>query len=212
MFVNLNERSGGNIMFNQKIKLFHVIIILFIILVFIFGLIYNVFMKKDESKNEYELEDVLVEETEEIDPPMVIEDKSIYIDVKGEVEKNGVYEMKSGNRVKDVIELAGGFTNEADTKQVNLAKLLEDEMVIYIPKIGEIPPLEPASSEEGKISLNKATIEELQTLTGIGPAKAAAILSYREENGPFKQIEDLMLITGIGEKSFEKIKDELILN
>lgn len=118
-------------------------------------------------------------------------------------------------RIKDVVDMAGGFTEDANKTQVNLAERVEDEMVIYVPRIGENTDLEISSQSQkndGKVSLNGGTQAELETLTGIGPSKAAAIIAFREENGPFKQLEDLLQVSGIGEKSFEKIKDELKLN
>ncbi|WP_165970850.1 helix-hairpin-helix domain-containing protein [Peribacillus frigoritolerans] len=142
-------------------------------------------------------------------------DQTVIVDVKGEVQKPGVYEMKPGERFHHVIEKAGGLTNAADAVQINLAELLEDGMIVYIPKQGEIAenliqqPAAGADAEEQKVNLNKATSEDLQTLTGIGPAKAEAILAYREEAGGFKTIEDILNVSGIGEKSFEKLKDSI---
>ncbi|MEH7379882.1 helix-hairpin-helix domain-containing protein [Bacillus sp. JJ1533] len=141
--------------------------------------------------------------------------KVILVDIKGAIHNEGVFEAKDGMRVKDVVEMAGGFTEDAEHRQVNLAQRVEDEMVIYVPRIGESPEIESSSlpyKEDGKVSLNKGTQADFETLTGIGPSKAAAIIAFREENGPFKQLEDLLQVSGIGEKSFEKIKDELKLN
>ncbi|USK32686.1 helix-hairpin-helix domain-containing protein [Bacillus sp. F19] len=153
---------------------------------------------------------------EEPDSDDANEEQTVIVDVKGEVQKPGVYEMKHGERFHHVIEKAGGLTKAADAVQINLAEMLEDGMVVYIPKLGETAEdnvQQPASAEvdvgEQQVNLNKATAEELQTLTGIGPAKAEAILSYREEAGGFKTIEDLMNVPGIGEKSFEKLKDSI---
>ncbi|UZW67420.1 helix-hairpin-helix domain-containing protein [Priestia flexa] len=102
--------------------------------------------------------------------------------------------------------------------QVNLATKVADEMVIYIPAIGQESQVPIASggsvekSDSGVVNLNTATLEDLQTLNGIGPSKAQAILTYREENGPFKTVEDLLQVSGIGEKSLEKIKAEIAIN
>ncbi|MFK4997633.1 helix-hairpin-helix domain-containing protein [Bacillus sp. N9] len=95
---------------------------------------------------------------------------------------------------------------------MNLAQKVHDEMVLYIPKIGEslegIGMMEEGKREKsGKININKAEAVELETLPGIGPAKAAAIIQYREEHGPFQRIEDIQSISGIGTKTFEKFKD-----
>ncbi|MDQ0858308.1 helix-hairpin-helix domain-containing protein [Bacillus sp. V2I10] len=153
---------------------------------------------------------------EDPDSDAANEEQTVIVDVKGEVQKPGVYEMKHGERFHHVIEKAGGLTKAADAVQINLAAMLEDGMVVYIPKLGETaednvqqPAAAGVDAGEQKVNLNHATAEELQTLTGIGPAKAEAILSYREEAGGFKTIEDLMNVPGIGEKSFEKFKDSI---
>lgn len=146
--------------------------------------------------------------------------KAIVIDIKGAVKKPGVYTMNEGDRVVDAIEKAGGFQKEADQNQLNLASLLKDEMVIYVPKKGEQyqeKPLQAAANglsqeEDGKIRINSASVEELQKLQGIGPAKAQAIVTYREENGPFKTVEDLLEVSGIGEKTLENIKDDIVVD
>ncbi|MFC7372693.1 helix-hairpin-helix domain-containing protein [Fictibacillus iocasae] len=136
--------------------------------------------------------------------------QDIWVDVKGEVVKPGVYQARSGKRVIHFIQLAGGFTKTADPKSVNLAAIATDEMVIYAAKEGEqhmIPAAQHESVGEAAaaiINVNSATEEELMKLPGVGPAKAAAIISYREENGPFSSMEDLLQVKGIGEKTAEQ--------
>jgi len=138
------------------------------------------------------------------------EGDTVFVDVKGAVVHQGVYEINKLARVKDVIALAGGFTKEADQTKINLAAKVRDEMVIYVPQIGEEGAVLTSGGTEGKkVNINQATVDELQTLQGIGPAKAAAIIAYREENGPFVKIEDLLNVSGIGEKSLEKIKEQI---
>ena len=139
------------------------------------------------------------------------------VDIKGAVKKPGVYEFVQGDRVTDVIGMAGGLTKAADSTQVNMAQLVEDEMVVYIPKAGEDVQASQISSggtggagagaAGSLININKASLEELQELPGIGPSKAAAIIAKREELGSFGSIDDLKLVTGIGDKTFEKLKD-----
>jgi competence protein ComEA len=141
--------------------------------------------------------------------------KKIIVDVKGAVKSPGVYESFVDDRVQDLIKKAGGFQEKADQKQVNLAEKVHDEMVIYIPVKGEVigtdfnEPTRGANQENGKVDINKASLEQLQTLTGIGPAKATAIIAYRDKNGGFKKVEDLKNVTGIGDKTFEKLKDSI---
>ncbi|PGT82922.1 helix-hairpin-helix domain-containing protein [Bacillus sp. AFS040349] len=142
---------------------------------------------------------------------------TIVIDVKGAVQQPGVYEISANARVHEIIEKAGGLSDQADEASVNLASSLEDGMVVYIPLIGENKENPFQSTNENKesskkININLATSEELQTLSGIGPSKAEAIISYREENGKFKTIEGLLEVSGIGEKSLEKLKEEVTVN
>lgn len=138
--------------------------------------------------------------------------KIIIIDVKGAVFKEGVYEMKEGDRVKEAVEKAGGLLPDADVKKVNLAQMVQDQMLLYVPNKNE--PVQEGttfSKSEGKVQINTASKEQLEKITGIGSRKAESILKYREEHGPFQKIEDLLEIDGIGAKSLEKIKDQIII-
>jgi len=138
--------------------------------------------------------------------------RTIIIDVKGAVSKEGVYEMKEGDRVKDAVQKAGGFLSEVDIKKVNLAQIVQDQMLLYIPSKNESEQgMFTSSKEDGKIRINTAAKEQLEKITGIGSRKAESILKYREEHGPFQKIEDLLEIDGIGTKSLEKIKDQIII-
>ena len=157
--------------------------------------------------------------------PQEVEDKTtistvFYVDVKGEVHHPGVYQMKAENRVKDLIEAAGGFTPLADDQKLNLAQLLEDQMVIVVPKKGEEVNSELAQAstsqkkevgKEGKVNINTATVEELKTLKGIGEKKAEAIIEYRKKNGSFKNKEELMKVRGIGKKLYESFQERVIV-
>lgn len=136
-------------------------------------------------------------------------EENVFVDVKGAVHAPGVYEVELGVRVVDVIELAGGFTEEADELAVNLAQQVQDEMVIYTPSLGEEGEVDGIQGTTEKIRINYATKEELETLPGIGPAKAEAILQYLEEQGSFQKKEDLLQVSGIGEKVFTQLKDEI---
>ncbi|MEH7505498.1 helix-hairpin-helix domain-containing protein [Neobacillus drentensis] len=148
--------------------------------------------------------------------------EKIMVDVKGQIKLPGVYQANTGERVIDIIGRAGGLSDKADQGQVNFAEHVQDEMIIYIPAKGEEGLPSPATSggnqvtsggnhKESKININKADETELQNLPGIGPAKAAAIIEYRNTNGPFKAVEDLKNISGIGEKTFDKLKDLLVI-
>ncbi|MCL1630437.1 helix-hairpin-helix domain-containing protein [Sporolactobacillus sp. CPB3-1] len=151
----------------------------------------------------------------------VSQQKTIVIDIKGAVQKPGIYHVQDTDRVIDAIEQAGGFTEHADRDKINLAQKLTDELVIYVPKKGEKESsafLTSASSEiadqqtgNDKINVNTADEQTLQNLPGIGPAKAKAIIQYREEHGPFKNADELTNVTGIGDKSLERMKPNLQL-
>lgn len=170
--------------------------------------------KKEEAVEETEVvvTTVLAEKTEESATLEAV----VFVDIKGEVKKPGVYQMKAGDRVKDAIDAAGGLTEEADSQKVNLAKRLEDQMVIVVPKVGEeveeIPAGETSkeATKEGKVNINTATVEELKTLKGVGEKKAEAIIEYRKKNGSFQTKEDLMKVRGIGKKLFESFQERIV--
>ena len=145
------------------------------------------------------------------------EEKTATVDVKGAVKQPGVYELRSNSRVHDAIYKAGGMTADANSQSVNLAQKLTDEAVIYVAKEGEdVPALGSSESpvtssapaeKTGKVRLNRATESELQTVSGIGQKRAQDIIAYREANGPFRSVDDLKNVSGIGEKTLEKLRD-----
>lgn len=145
-------------------------------------------------------------------------------DIKGAVLYPGVYEVELGMRIQDLIDKAGGAQPEADMKSLNLAQLLEDQMMVYVPKNGEnlnssaieeevssqlVYTPSAATENSALIDLNMADAAKLQELNGIGEKKADLIIQYRKEQGPFQTIEDLMKVKGIGEKTFEALKDQV---
>lgn len=170
--------------------------------------------KKEEAVEESEavVTTVMAEKTEESTTLEAV----IFVDIKGEVKKPGVYQMKVGDRVKDAIDAAGGLTAEADSQKVNLAQRVEDQMVIVVPKVGEEAEKIPAgetrkeAAKDGKVNINTATVEELKTLKGVGEKKAEAIIEYRKKNGSFKTKEDLMKVRGIGKKLFESFEERIV--
>ncbi|MBY0123859.1 helix-hairpin-helix domain-containing protein [Bacillus sp. S/N-304-OC-R1] len=186
--------------------------------------IYFIFQPVEESGEVFEENEWLLTSEDNDDESLenILMTEIVLVDVKGAVKNPGVYEATGNDRVIDLITKAGGLNENADETQINFALRVEDEMVIYVPKIGEIsesaagePPAGVGNigagqeKNDGKVNLNTANESELQTLPGIGPAKASAIIEYRETNGPYKVIEDLKSISGIGEKTFEKLKDSI---
>ena len=174
----------------------------------------GLFSKKEESVEETTVvETTVVAEKAEVS---TTQEAVIFVDIKGAVKNPGVYQMKVGDRVKDALEAAGGLTEEADSQKVNLAKRLEDQMVIVVPKVGEEAEEIPAGAtskeeaKEGKVNINTATVEELKTLKGVGEKKAEAIIEYRKKNGSFQTKEDLMKVRGIGKKLFESFQERIV--
>lgn len=144
----------------------------------------------------------------------------VFVHIDGAVVAPGVYEMTGSlPRVNDAVMAAGGLAGDADTSALNLAAVLSDGEKIYVPRQGEVVAGQASSgaasgsdvgaSSSGVISINTATAEELDSLPGIGPSTAAAIVEDRERNGPFASPEDLMRVSGIGEGKFSKLKDQI---
>ena len=138
----------------------------------------------------------------------------LYVHILGAVEHPGLFVLHDGDRALDAVAAAGGFTPTADQGQLNLARPLVDGEQIVVPEIGESPPivsgLPPpggAATAGGKVNLNMADQSALETLPRVGPALAQRILDWRDTNGRFTAIEDLMSVTGIGEKTFDGLKD-----
>lgn len=164
--------------------------------------------KKDEPVVLIEEEETKDNVEEEI---VEKEDSLLYVYVCGSVVKPGVYKVKGGSRYFEAVELAGGMTEDASAGAINLALIIEDGAQIYIPSVSEDGGVEASSPEDGLISINKGTQEDLLTLPGIGESKARDIIAYREDNGGFKELTDLMMVPGIKEGTFNKIKDKIKL-
>lgn len=212
----------------------------FIIGAVVLGLIF--FFKKEDTKQD-DSANLLSEKTEQSSnssfsasnqsssAQSVSQSKTVTCDISGAVKHQGVYTLKTGARIQELIEAAGGAKQNAQLKAVNRAVMLKDQDKIHIPYKGE--KIEKASnfsstgagtttaneSTSGestqnngeKVNLNTASAADLQKLNGIGQKKAEQIIAYREQNGQFKKIEDLMQVSGIGEKTFAALKDQLAL-
>jgi len=192
-----------------------------IIIILSFALIGTMYINSHKAteitldNNQYED----VEEDSNIDEDIVEETAIIGVHISGAVNTPGFIWIKEGTRLGEALEYVGGALVDADLNAVNLSKKLTDEEKVYIPKIGEkIEQAESASynsyttainsnKDSDKININTAGISELDSLPGIGEAYAKRIIEYREVNGPFKSIEEIKNVAGIGEKRFESIKD-----
>lgn len=137
----------------------------------------------------------------------------ITVDVKGAVKSPGIYDLPVGSRVHDAVQKAGGLTEEADSKSLNLAQKISDEALVYVPTKGEEASQQtasgttPSTSKEKKVNLNKASLEELKQVKGLGGKRAQDIIDHREANGKFKSVDELKKVSGIGAKTIEKLKD-----
>lgn len=143
----------------------------------------------------------------------------ITIHISGEVNNPGVVNIESDKRLSDAVDKLGGITENADLNNINLAMKIEDAKHYIIPKLGEeiknnevVNYENQNNSDSNKININKATVEELDKLPGVGQATANKIINYREENGDFKSIEEVKNVNGIGNKKYEQIKNEITLN
>ncbi len=213
----------GDIMkyINKKQKIVLIIIISIITL----GVAYYTYIMKTNDEFNVEEQSLEVEKDTEEENNEVKEEKSkIIIHVSGAVVNEGIVELEEKARVADAIEAAGGVTEDAYMRDINLASLLEDGMKVYIPTKEEVMQKEEnsdyiigsnniignnnvESKKSGKVNINTATKEELDTLPGVGESTANKIISYREENGKFKSIEEIKEVSGIGDSKFEQIKD-----
>ncbi len=202
--------------------------ILFLISIFEFIYFYKNINDKNGTINSYENSSFELKEE--------VKKENIIVDIKGEIKKPGVYNIKVGSRVNDLINEAGGLSKNANTRFINLSKRLEDGEVIVIYSNKEINDAKkndklevsaPCVCEEVKndacysdnntnnktnnsskiVNINTASIQELTVLNGIGESKAKAIVNYRDKNGKFKTIKDIMNVSGISETLFSKIKD-----
>lgn len=144
----------------------------------------------------------------------------VVVHIEGAVEKPGVYKLKTDSRLNDLLVASGGLSEGADrqwfSKNINLAQKVTDGIKIYIPFASEVVSggkVADTASENNyeKININFATSGELETVLDIGPSLAKKIITYREENGLFKTIEDVMQVPGIGPKTFEKIKNKIAI-
>ena len=152
--------------------------------------------------------------TEKEEKDESVEQDLITVDVKGAVKSPGIYDLPVGSRVNDAVQKAGGLTEQADSKSLNLAQKVSDEALVYVPTKGEEAVSQQTGSgtasstiKDKKVNINKASLEELKQVKGLGGKRAQDIIDHRESNGKFKSVDELKKVSGIGAKTIEKLKD-----
>jgi competence protein ComEA len=220
----LNNSLGGAFMFKITTKN---ILIIIIILVILFLGYYSRDTQQDEVLNL--ASDFTLEANNELKNQSAAKESTnaIIVHLSGEVKNPGVYRLNTKERLVDLVKAGGGLKEKADLEQINLAEKLYDGQKVVIPKIiernnnfgvnsdskisGNILNKYSNSEDNNLININQADQIKLETLSGIGPAKASAIIKYRDQNNFFTKKEDLLNISGIGEKTLENIEDEIII-
>ena len=176
-------------------------------------------MTQNKSENEVNEDEEIKEDEENSN----VNNKEITIYISGAVKSPGIVTLNQGERLATAVEKVGGTTDKADLNSINMAVKVEDEMHYIIPKFGEIIDSNSqqnndtisnnsANNKTSKININTATIEELDTLPGVGEATANKILNHRNESGNFKSIEEIKNVNGIGDKKYENIKELICIN
>ena len=135
----------------------------------------------------------------------------VVLHVLGAVAEPGIVELPLGARVVDALAAAGGPTPDADLAGVNLARIVADGEQLRVPRVGEVPvtgPAAPGASSDGRVNINTADAAALETLPGVGPAIAARIIAWRDENGPFRSVDELTAVSGIGERTLAGMRDQ----
>lgn len=200
-------------MVKERLKKFLPLILATLATVFVLAIYFS--QSNNEQADAWEENESAFQQATEDSEKTTEETGKIIVDIKGEINKPGVYELKGDARVKEVILEAGGLTKQAEEKQLNLAEKLQDQQMIYIPNKEEAEEMaidgdkETGDNNEDMIEINAADINELQKISGVGPAKAQAIVDYREENGAFESVDELNEISGFGEKTVEKLRDSI---
>lgn len=188
-----------------------IVILLLIICFLVVGIMIN--KPKTHKVNE---DDIFVEDSVNV-TSQKIDDKKVTVYIQGEVKKPGVYSLKSGSIIEDLVKASGGYTENANTSSnVNLAKKLKDEDYVFIEKKPDVTGINSSTKNiqevvknNDKININTASLEELDKVPGIGPTTAQKIIDYRTKNGQFSSIEDLKKLGGIGDKTISKFRDKV---
>ncbi len=203
---------------NKKQKIIFIIIIFFMVSIIVYYIYSSINNFESESSMQNDTSDFSASEDVKNEISEDSEKDEILIHISGSVKNEKVISLPEGSRIQDAINAAGGLTDEADLTNINLAYILEDGEKIYIPKKGEQTDenvdnsnsslsKNSNSSKQIKVNINKASQEELEKISGIGPSTALKIINYRKENGKFTSKEDIKNVPGIGDIKYENIKD-----
>lgn len=208
------------------------VVIFFIVSFFIYGKSKSKIFKDEYMGNIFADEDVEVSsenyesnsKIKDDDEKIVVKENEVTVEIKGEVKDPKVYKLKEGAIINDLINMAGGLTDEANISNINRAKILKNEDLIVIGNIKDVDKLEVqagvsavsgemsgsvSGSNSSTININTATLSELMNIDGVGEKTAQKIIDYREKNGGFKNIEDIKNVDRIGDKTFEKMKEQI---
>ena len=206
---------------NKKQKIIIIIIVIFMLLFIGYYTIKkadnDIYMNLETHENQV-VESVMQNEKTE-------EKEEIIVHITGAVENEGIVVIENGSRISDVIEEAGGTTQQADLSKINLAYAVSDGQKIYVPSTNDEEKIETIKEDSGenvieessvsikseKVNINTANQTELETLNGIGPSTALKIINYREQNGKFQSIEDVKNVPGIGEAKYDGIKEDICI-
>lgn len=203
---------------NKKQKIIFIIIIFFMVSIIVYYIYSSINNFESESSMQNDTSAFSTSEDVKNEISEDSEKDEILIHISGSVKNEKVISLPEGSRIQDAINAAGGLTDEADLTNINLAYILEDGEKIYIPKKGEQTDenvdnsnsslsKNSNSSKQIKVNINKASQEELEKISGIGPSTALKIINYRKENGKFTSKEDIKNVPGIGDIKYENIKD-----
>lgn len=198
----------------KNYKTIGIISILVLILTF---LIFSYFIGGRSELKKNNSENIFVEEdNDDSQETISLRNKEIVVEIKGEVNKPNIYWLNEESIIEDLINLAGGVTEQADVSRINRAEQLKNHQSIIIPNKDTVVQENlnqdiSSGNSSGLININTASESELDTLPGIGPSRAQAIIKYRESNGGFNNIDELKNIKGIGESSFEDLKDKVTI-
>lgn len=177
----------------------------------------NIFVDEDEGEAIIETKVNKENESEKV----ILKKKEVTVEIKGEVNKPMVYTLEEGSIINDLIEIAGGLTENANISNINRAKVLKNEDLILIGNINNTQDINlevetvtngnagNSNSQSNTININTATLSELMNINGVGEKTAQKIIDYREANGGFKSIDDIKNVDRIGDKTFEKMKDQI---